>query len=113
MQIIGARTAAEVPLQLPYGADVTGERIGQEPPLMRERQLCCEAPRPVFFMRAAPRQPCRSEAAGMVLSTQVSLDAPEDEPHTRPHAAVPRLAGTVMAKSPGIARVAATSPTWA
>jgi hypothetical protein len=38
---------------------------------------------------------------------------PEDEPHTRPHAAVPRLAGTVMAKSPDIARVAATSPTWA
>jgi hypothetical protein len=38
---------------------------------------------------------------------------PWDEPHTRPHAAVPRLAGMVAANRPDIARVAATSPTWA
>jgi hypothetical protein len=29
------------------------------------------------------------------------LDAPEHEPHTRPHAAVPRLAGMVGGKEPG------------
>jgi hypothetical protein len=39
-------------------------------------------------------------------------DAPEDEPHTRPHVPEAARAGMVVVQSPDIVRVAATSPTW-